>query len=567
MISFSNCKIRRTSIQSEIKSILRKNSLIIQSRHGILIGSRAIRYYLPNFRGIHDDQQADWNILSSSQFFLDWWNERNDRIKTIDMIIPKSKDGHKLDFYINCILKDQSKYNFIIPQSSLTYTSYLLENLTYLIRENFPREKLMRKGSCILNVSIKLLLILKKYILYYSYQWMKNARDYRELLTIADPLTDDDRKLCDLYIDYNEKIYGKYLNDIDQFDQENISINRNEFFQWKKNEQLKFIYEIAMSLSTNNNILIGFQYLCTKSPRWLVDYVLDNWISIQNEKFKHHIPLSIYPSIKYEVDNHCLFSQLPEHVNQQILHYITDVTDLYSMQFVCKRWYGIFQEESFWQHLYISHYGIYSTNISWKMLYLMKLEGQIIDEKLINASIDLRQLKGNDIWKLWEDLTHQEQKLDVIILSKIDTILSNIFYYQIEETLNKYSVKVIMNDFEDIQSLLKIHIIVYIDQYRSSQFTDYVEELSIECKSNEKIKYSMTFCGPNLVGFDFGCLGYIFSKNILLTSTTYNTTFPTIPDGFLLCLFIMMIHPNYRQQFINYLKHLENRCLEKFSNL
>lgn len=560
MTSFSQCKIRQISIESRIKSILKKNSLVLPSTHGILIGSRAVRHYLPNFRGIHHDQHANWDIICSSEFFLAWWSEQNNRIKTIDMIIPKSKDGNKLDFYINCILQDESKYNFIIPQSSLTYSAYLLENSKDWIKERIPWKEVIRKGKCILNASAKFLLIFKKYMLYYPDQWMKIAKDYRELLTIVDPLTDDDKELCDLFVDYNEKIYGK--RSVDAW--ENINVNRNEFFQWKNSQRVEFVYQTAMSMSITGDILIGFEHLCIQSPLWLADYVIDNWLLIQNEKFnrKIHLPRSY---IKYEVDNHCLFLQLPKNVLQRILHNITNASDFYPMQFVCKRWYGIFQEESFWQEIYISRYGNYSTNISWKMLYLMRIEGQSVDEELINASMDLRQLTGNDIWKLWEDLTHREQQVDSMILSKIDMILSNAFYYEIEETADQYSVKLIINDFEDIQSLLRVHLIVHINEYKSALFTDHMEELSIECKSNEKIKYSLKLCAPNLFGFDFDCLGYISTENVLLTSTS-NIELPAFPNGLLICLFIMMTHPIHRKQFITYLKNLENRCLEKVSH-
>jgi hypothetical protein len=136
-VSFLHCKIRRTSIQSEIKSILKKSSLQIQSTHAILIGSRAARHYLPNFRGTRHDKNANWDILSSSEFFLEWLHEQDGRLNTIDMIIPKSKDGSKLDLYVYCTMQDESKYNFTIPRSSLTYTAYLLENSEKWIIKTF----------------------------------------------------------------------------------------------------------------------------------------------------------------------------------------------------------------------------------------------------------------------------------------------------------------------------------------------------------------------------------------------------------------------------------------------
>jgi hypothetical protein len=576
LTSSSHCKIRRKSVQSEIKSILKKNSVVIQSTHGILIGSRAARHYLPNFREIRYEKNADWNILSSSEFFLAWWHEQDERVKTIDLIILKSEDGSKLDFYIYCIMQDGSKYNFIIPRSSLTYTAYLLENSENWIIKQFSWTKLIRKGNCIVNASEKLLLILKKYMLYYTHQWMKTAKDYRQLLTITNPLTDDDSELCDLIVHYNEKIYGKRPLDTDQFDttpydgRKNISINRNEFFQQKKSQRIEFVYQIAMSMSTTSDIMIGFEHLCTQSPLWLADYVIDNWISIQNEKFKQKFQL-FHPCMKFESDNHhCLFPQLPKNVTQRILHNITDVVDFYSIQFVCKQWYAILHEESFWRDLYISRYGIYSTSTCWKMLYLMRIEGKLINEnskfdELINASIDLRQLTGNDVFKLWEDLTHQEQHVDSVILSRIQYILFNAFYYQIDETSNEYSVKLIINGLEDVYSLSKIHLIVHVGEYKTSHFTDYMEELLIECKSNDKIRYSLNFRGPNLVGFDFDYLGYISSESTLLTSTLSHV-FQAFPIGLLICLFIMMTHPIHRIKFIKYLKSLENRCMENLSD-
>jgi hypothetical protein len=568
LVSSSHYKIHRASIQSEINSILKKNSVIIQSTHGILIGSRAARYYLPNFRGIRYDKNANWDILSSSEFFLAWCQEQDERIKTIDMIIPKSKDGSKLDLYIYCIMQDDSKYNFIIPRSSLTYTAYLLENSENWIEKKFPWTKLIRKGNCIMNASVKLLLILKKYMLYYPHQWMKNAKDYRQLLTIADLLTDEDRVLCDLFVHYNEKIYGKRPFDTDQFNttsydgEKNININQNEFFQLKKSQRIAFVYQTAMSISPAGHILIGLQYLCTQSPLWLADYVIDNWISIQNEKFQ-----LFHPSIKSEIDNHCLFPQLSKNITHWILHNITDIVDFYSIQFLCKRWYTIFHEESFWRDLYISRYGISSTISNWKMLYLMRLERQSIDEnsELINASIDLREFKGNDVFKLWEDLTHQEQQTDSKILSRIDYILSNAFYYEMDETSDQYSVKLIVNGFEDACSLLKIHLMVHVSEYRTSHFTDHIEELLIECKSNDKTIYSLKFVGPNLVGFDLEYLGYISNESTLLSSAS-SLAFPTFPMGLLICLFIMMTHPTHRIKFIKYLKSLESRCVENLSD-
>jgi hypothetical protein len=45
----------------------------------------------------------------------------------------------------------------------------------------------------------------------------RTANDYRRLLTIADPLTNGDKELCDLFIQNNEKVHGRCHPDTDQF--------------------------------------------------------------------------------------------------------------------------------------------------------------------------------------------------------------------------------------------------------------------------------------------------------------------------------------------------------------
>jgi hypothetical protein len=205
-----------------------------------------------------------------------------------------------------------------------------------------------------MNASVKLLMILKKFMLYYTHQWRKTASDYRQLLTINDPLMEEDGVLCDLLVRYNEKLYGERQCDA----RKSISIDRDEFFQQKKNQRIEFIYQIAMSMSTNDDILIGLEQLCTQSPLWLADYLIDNWIPIQNEKFKQKSPL-FRLCLKSEIDNPCLFPQLPKNVTQRILHHITDAVDFHSMQFVYQQWYALFHEESFWRDLYISRYGMF----------------------------------------------------------------------------------------------------------------------------------------------------------------------------------------------------------------
>ncbi|CAF3354424.1 unnamed protein product [Rotaria sp. Silwood2] len=264
-------------------------------------------------------------------------------------------------------------------------------------------------------------------MLYYSHQWEKTAKDYRKLLTVTSPLTDDDMVLCDLFVRYNEKIHGKRPPNTNEFvinstnNREGITISRDEFFQHEKDKQISSIYQVAMSLSFNDDIFIGLEHICTQGPPWLADYVIENLIAIQQEKFKQTFQLS-YSCIKFETDNYRLFPDIPEIPTKRVLHFINDSIDLYSMQLVCKQWYTVLRDEIFWQDLYISRYGAYSGKInniqSWKMLYLLRLERNFENDnnkldQLVNVTIKLRQYTANDILQLWEDLTHQNRSIEL----------------------------------------------------------------------------------------------------------------------------------------------------------
>ncbi|CAF0734308.1 unnamed protein product [Rotaria sordida] len=578
----THCKINRTSEQSKIKSILKENSLRTCLPGGILIGSRAARELLPNFRGVPTNNNADWDIIGSSSFLLNWLKNRHNAINTIDMITPVSNDDDdnddQLDLYIYCTLIDGSKYDFLIPRSSTSYTAYILDNSVNWIVHKQYWELREEKIDLIYCASAKLLLILKKYMLYYSHQWEKTAKDYRELLAVTSPLTADDMILCDLFIRYNEKIYGKRPPNTNEFvinstkDQKCITINRDEFFQHEKDKQISFIYKIAMSLSFNDDILIGLEHICTQGPSWLVDYVIENWIVIQQEKFKQTFQLS-YPCIKFQIENYRLFPNIPEIPTKRILHFINDSIDLYSMQLVCKQWYTILRDEIFWQDLYISRYGTYTNQInniqSWKMLYLLKLEGKFANDnnkldKLIDATIKLRQYTTNDILQLWEDLTHQNQSIEQVSISKINYILSNSFYYQIDKTSDHYSVRLIIIGLEHERSRSKIHLNLRVGEYGGSRFTDHMEQLSIHYESNTNEQRSLIFLGPELFGFHIGQWGYVFTESTYLGRTS-STLSDQYPSGLLICLFIMMVHPDHRAQFIKYLKKLENHCLRSIS--
>jgi hypothetical protein len=319
--SLTQGKVRRTSSRSEIKSILRKNQCMTKFHNSILIGSRVARFFLPNFRETAVDNDADWDMISSSNFLVEWLCKHAGAVNSVEMIIPTSDDHKHLDLYVYCILNDQSKYDFTVPRSSKSYTAYLLNNAENWIDRSFRRTPWLRESLTFEVAAAKFLLILKKYMLYYPHQWEKTAKDYRQLLTIADPLTDDDSVLCHLFVHYNETMHGKRSTDIDEFviipsdAGERKVIIRNEFFQLDKDNQISFMYQIAMSLSIAGDILIGLEHMCTQGPLWLADYVIENWMAIQNEKFKRKFQLP-HPCLVFEVDNHRLFPEILEIASQ-----------------------------------------------------------------------------------------------------------------------------------------------------------------------------------------------------------------------------------------------------------
>ncbi len=75
----------------------------------------------------------------------------------------------------------------------------------------------------------------------------------------------------------------------------------------------------ARETSIDNDLLIGLEYICTKSPQWLADFVMNNWMDIHNEMFKQRLQ-SPRPSIQFDISNYRLFQQLPEIVIGKILH-------------------------------------------------------------------------------------------------------------------------------------------------------------------------------------------------------------------------------------------------------
>jgi hypothetical protein len=468
-------------------------------------------------------------------------------------------------------LDDDSKYDFSVPRSSQSYTAYLLNNWKDWAKYTSYEGCLIGSTSSIPIGSAKLLLILKKFMLYYSHQWIKTAKDYRQLLTITEPLREHDKILCDLFIQYNEKVHGNRPANNDRYvinpsnTQEGTTIERVEFFQQEKDEQLALIYHTAMSMAISNDILIGLEKICTEGPLWLADFVIDNWLDIHHQKFNQKIVLS-KPSIEFQIDNYRLFPEICELALQRILYHINDASDFYSMQFVCKRWYVILRQDDFWRDLYLSRYGNTLARIddvrSWKMMYFLKLEGKIGDNQeelgqLIDASLELRQTKSTDVIQLWEDLTNEEQTVESDMFSKLNDILSNSFYTQLMETSNIYIAKLVIFGLDDFHTQTNVNLILCISEYGTSLHSCYMEECFVELISTDDTRHSFKFCGPELFGFYCGCGDYDYSRKSLLNQTS-STLCSQFPSGLLICLFIMLTHPAHRGQFIQYLKRVQN---------
>ncbi|CAF0776120.1 unnamed protein product [Rotaria sp. Silwood1] len=281
-----------------------------------------------------------------------------------------------------------------------------------------------------------------------------------------------------------------------------------------------------MLLSFNDDIYIGLEHNCTQDPSWLADYVIENLIVIQQEKCKQKFQL-LCLCIKFEIENDRLFPDLPEIPTRRILHFINDTIDLHSMQSVLK-----------------------VANDKYKV------------DELIDATIKLRQYTANDILQLWEDFTHQNQSVGPILISKINYIRSNSFYYEIDKISDHYSVRLIIIGLEHARSRSKVHLNLRVGEYGNSCFTDHMEELSIRYESDTDEQRSVTFLGPELFEFHIDKWGYICKGSTYLdrgSSTSYQYS-----PGLLICLFIMMVHPDYRAQFIKYLKSLEIRLLKPF---
>ena len=571
--------IHRISDRSEIISLLKQTSVASDVSECILIGSRAAREFLPNIR----DKEAflDFDIICSSKHLLRYLSIVEYEIDTIEMIIP-SFNEEQLDYYVTFMLRNGEKFDFAVPRSMTSYTAFLLKNIktwTYTkFRRYEPYNYFYRYASA------KLLLILKKYLLYYPYRWQKTANDYRQLLTITSPLTSKDKELGDLFIRYNEKLHGPRPIDADEFtvqsqnDEEKLVIKRNEFLQFEKEEQVACIYQAAKQLSIGGDILIGLEHICTKSPPWLSDFVIEYFMNIKNEKFNSVFEKLPSSNIECEISNYRLFEDLSDLIQEKILLYITDPLDFYSMKLVCKRWYTIMHQPSFWQNLYTTRYGHALPNgiVNWKLAYLMKLIYREVTDtnkfnRLVDATFNLARITANDVVHLWEDLTHKNQSVDPDILLQIDYILSHSYYYHLKEDKHyppfTYSAQLILVGFEHPKSQTKISVHLSDMDDSSSYVTDNQIDLTVQFDEDTSDNQIISFDGPTLFGLSPGGWGFSYTrKNEGYLKNTPSSVFPRFPEGLLHCLFSIMVHPNHRAQFISYLENIESSCLGRLSD-
>ena len=571
--------IHRISDRSEIISLLKQNSVVSDVPESILIGSRAAREFLPNIR----DKEAflDFDIICSSKHLLRYLSIVEYEIDTIEMIIP-SFNEEQLDYYVTFTLQNGEKFDFAVPRSITSYTTFLLKNIKTWTYTKFRCYKL--NGCPYRYASAKLLIILKKYLLYYPYRWQKTANDYRQLLTITSPLTSKDKELGDLFIRYNEKLHGPRPIDADEFtvqsqnDEEKLVIKRNEFLQFEKEEQVACIYQAAKQLSIGGDILIGLEHICTKSPPWLSDFVIEYFMNIKNEKFNSVFEKLPSSNIECEISNYRLFEDLSDLIQEKILLYITDPLDFYSMKLVCKRWYTIMHQPSFWQNLYTTRYGHALPNgiVNWKLAYLMKLIYREVTDtnkfnRLVDATFNLARITANDVVHLWEDLTHKNQSVDPDILLQIDYILSHSYYYHLKEDKHyppfTYSAQLILVGFEHPKSQTKISVYLSDMDDSSSYVTDNQIDLTVQFDEDTSDNQIISFDGPTLFGLSPGGWGFSYTrKNEGCLKNTPSSVFPRFPEGLLHCLFSIMVHPNHRAQFISYLENIESSCLGRLSD-
>jgi hypothetical protein len=145
------------------------------------------------------------------------------------------------------------------------------------------------------------------------------------------------------------------------------------------------------------------------------------------------------------------------------------------------------------------------------------------------------------------------------IMCKINSIISNSFYYHLEYKRDYYSARLIIIGLENTRSQSNVQLEIRIGEDGYSLFSYYKEHLSIRITSDNNKPQVQAFSGPDLFGFWIGRRGYLLKENTLLSQEPSSIS-EQYPSGLLICLFIMMIHPDHRAQHIKYLKGIENYC-------
>ena len=178
--------------------------------------------------------------------------------------------------------------------------------------------------------------------------------------------------------------------------------------------------------------------------------------------------------------------------------------------------------------MYKSRYGCPSEELTnWKFPYLMRLIHRNIGDQgsytlLVAATLCLRQTTAYDVLRLWEDLTHRSQSVNVDLLLQIDYILSHSFYYHLYEEEGDYLAELILIGFDHPRSQSPISVRLKTGVYGSSYFTDDTEQLTIRLYDDTQTYRSISFMGPQLFGYDFWRALLLFNRrNTFETSSHY----------------------------------------------
>lgn len=102
------------------------------------------------------------------------------------------------------------------------------------------------------TASMELLLILKRFMLYYCHQWVKTAKDYTELLKVAKGWYPKHNHLCELFKEYNVRFHGPRPENTEDFVIESVagcenccSISREQFEKHSHQEKISHLHEIG----------------------------------------------------------------------------------------------------------------------------------------------------------------------------------------------------------------------------------------------------------------------------------------------------------------------------------